>query len=68
MSLGQRLLGISHRGRWLLFSDVIEYQDPGVRLLKAGSPDEKREDAVFDNEFFRSAKRVNHTNQNQGSP
>ncbi|RMD97776.1 MAG: hypothetical protein D6814_08840 [Calditrichaeota bacterium] len=58
MTLGQRLMSISHRGRWLLFSDVVEFHDPGVKLLKSGKAEKNPEDEAFDNEFFRSARRT----------
>ncbi|MFQ5631687.1 MAG: hypothetical protein ACE5I1_23185, partial [bacterium] len=58
MTFGQRLMGISHRGRWILFSSLVDIHDPGRKLLKAGNSKKKdTENSPFDNDFFRSAKR-----------
>lgn len=59
MTLGQRLMGISHRGRWILFSSLVDIIDPGRKLLTAGDAKPKNEpdNTPFENDFFRSAKR-----------
>lgn len=59
MTLGQRLMSISHRGRWILFSRLVDIDDPGRKLLKAGNgkPKNVPDNSPFENDFFRSAKR-----------
>lgn len=58
VTFGQRLMSISHRGRWVLFSKLVDVPDTGQRLLKAGDTKQKEPDnSPFDNEFFRSAQR-----------
>ena len=65
VTFGQRLMGISHRGRWILFSKLVDTPDMGQRLLKAGSPKPKEaESSPFDNDFFRNARREQHSKPN----
>lgn len=59
MSLGNSLMSLSHRSRWILFSSVVDYKDLGTRLLpiRENKKPEEDLDAPFDNKFFQSAKR-----------
>lgn len=62
MTFGQRLMSISHRGRWILFSSLVDIHDPGRKLLKAGKPQQQGPDnSPFENDFFRTAKREPET-------
>ena len=59
VTFGQRLMSISHRGRWILFSSLVDIPDSGQKLLQAPTTKRKEPDnSPFENEFFRNAKRA----------
>ena len=67
MSLGKRLVKVTQRSRWLLFSSLVEVPDNLKRRLPAPRKEDTnkqdRENAVFENEFFRTAKRASLQSQ-----
>ncbi len=61
MTLGKRLMQMTHRGRWALFSSLVEIPENLQKRLPAPPKDESKEDpenAIFENDFFRNARKL----------
>ena len=56
MSIGKRIVHISGRDRWLLFSSLVDVDDPNKRIgtpFQLPAPDHN---ASFDHPFFKRAE------------
>ncbi len=64
ISLGQRLLHLSARDRWVLFSTLIEANGHTPKLLPAPEPELEK---PFDHPFFKSIPKTRAESQMAGS-
>ncbi|RMF59561.1 MAG: hypothetical protein D6743_16135 [Calditrichaeota bacterium] len=56
MTFGQRLLHVTHRDRWLLFSTLIECNGTRIQLPNRSEAEELEK--AFDHPFFKETRRL----------
>ncbi len=58
MSFGKRIVHISGRDRWLLFSSLVDVDDPNRRIGTRKQLPAPDDNASFDHPFFKRAERM----------